>query len=86
MDFRRLAYQYAERNGIPHSFNKNTELAGEGFIRNFLKRNPSLSIRTPVCCTCCWLQQSCSLRLLHPSGKALERPEIPCKQDTVEDV
>ena len=47
MDFRRLAYQYAERNGIPHSFNKNTEMAGEGFIRNFLKRNPSLSIRTP---------------------------------------
>ena len=44
-DLRTLAYQLAERNGIAHRF-KN-EIAGQGWVNGFLKRNPTLSIRKP---------------------------------------
>lgn len=47
MDLQKLVFQYAEKNKIPHVFNKERGLAGRDFIESFLKRNPSLSLRKP---------------------------------------
>lgn len=46
-DLRSLAYQLAEKNGVPHTFNKQTCLAGQDWVKGFLTRHPILSIRTP---------------------------------------
>ena len=46
-DVMRLAYQLAARNGLKHSFSKTKEKAGKKWLRNFLRRNPQLSVRTP---------------------------------------
>ena len=46
-DIRRLAFQIAEQNGIPHKFNRNTKLAGKKWFYCFMKRHPNLSIRLP---------------------------------------
>ena len=47
VDFRRLAYDFAESLDLTHQFNKTTKLAGKDWMRGFLKRNPSVSIRHP---------------------------------------
>lgn len=44
-DLCELAYQYAEKNKIPHPFKNET--AGEQWFANFMKRNASLSLRQP---------------------------------------
>lgn len=41
-DIRELAFQYAEDNNLNHPFDANTRMAGEDWVRNFLKRNPEL--------------------------------------------
>ena len=41
-----MAYEFAERNGITHTFSKETKLAGRDWTRQFMKRN-RLSLRTP---------------------------------------
>ncbi|XP_063358232.1 uncharacterized protein LOC134647836 isoform X1 [Cydia amplana] len=41
-DIRELAYQYAEDNHLNHPFDTNSRMAGEDWVRNFLKRNPEL--------------------------------------------
>lgn len=41
-----LAFQFAEQNGIPHSFSQVSKLAGHDWTRDFLKRN-NLSLRMP---------------------------------------
>lgn len=46
-DLRSLAYQLAEKNCLPHKFNKQTCLAGQDWVKEFLSRHPTLSIRTP---------------------------------------
>lgn len=48
MKLRKLAYQFAIKtnNAMPSSC-KTKLLAGEDWLSSFLKRNPSLSIRTP---------------------------------------
>ncbi|KAG8233291.1 hypothetical protein J437_LFUL012226 [Ladona fulva] len=46
-DLRSFAYELAEKNGLTHRFNKETCLAGQNWIKGFLTRYPSLSIRTP---------------------------------------
>lgn len=46
-DLRKLAYQLAERNNKKHSFNDLKKEAGKDWVRAFLKRNPTLSIRKP---------------------------------------
>ncbi|KAJ8975688.1 hypothetical protein NQ317_001790 [Molorchus minor] len=46
-ELRRLAYQLAVRNGCNHSFNKDTEMAGEDWVQSFMNRNPELSLRRP---------------------------------------
>ncbi|XP_055622333.1 uncharacterized protein LOC129765913 [Toxorhynchites rutilus septentrionalis] len=44
---RKLAFDLAEKNGLPHPFNKSTKIAGKAWLSNFLKRNPKLSFRKP---------------------------------------
>lgn len=46
-DVRRLAYQFAELNNIPHTFNRNRQMAGKDWLISFLRRQHNLSIRTP---------------------------------------
>ena len=46
-DLKSLAFQLAERNGIDHPFNKVTMMAGEQWVKGFLKRHPNLSVRRP---------------------------------------
>lgn len=46
-DLRSLAYQLAEKNGLWHRFNTETCLAGQDWVKGFLARHPSLSVRTP---------------------------------------
>lgn len=41
-----LVYQFAEKNGLPHSFNQKTRQAGRDWIEAFMKRN-HLSLRSP---------------------------------------
>lgn len=41
-DIRELAFQYAEDNRLNHPFDVNSRMAGEDWVRNFLKRNPEL--------------------------------------------
>ncbi|GBP81042.1 hypothetical protein EVAR_41038_1 [Eumeta japonica] len=45
-DIRELAYQYAEDHNLNHPFDSNTRMAGEDWVRNFLKRNPELLYKT----------------------------------------
>jgi len=47
LDLRRLAFQLAVRNNVAHQFNENKELAGKKWVRLFMKRHPSLSLRQP---------------------------------------
>nr|CAH7743140.1 unnamed protein product [Callosobruchus chinensis] len=44
-DIRRAAFQFAEKNDIPHSFNKQKGMAGKAWYYNFMKRHPKLSLR-----------------------------------------
>nr|CAH7731311.1 unnamed protein product [Callosobruchus chinensis] len=46
-DIRRAAFQFAEKNDIPHSFNKQKGMAGKAWYYNFMKRYPKLSLRQP---------------------------------------
>ena len=46
-EVRKLAFELAESNGIMHSFNKESGMAGKKWFYSFLKRHPELSIRTP---------------------------------------
>uniref|UniRef100_A0A1B6L3T1 HTH CENPB-type domain-containing protein n=1 Tax=Graphocephala atropunctata TaxID=36148 RepID=A0A1B6L3T1_9HEMI len=46
-DLRSLAFQLAERNGLNHRFDKSSGLAGQDWVKGFLSRHPTLSIRTP---------------------------------------
>ncbi|CAH1963229.1 unnamed protein product [Acanthoscelides obtectus] len=46
-DVRRLAFQIAVRNDIPHRFNINKEMAGKGWYYSFMNRHPELSLRQP---------------------------------------
>ena len=43
----RLAYQLAVRNGIKNRFCKRNEKAGRKWLKNFLRRDPQISVRTP---------------------------------------
>lgn len=47
LQLRQAAYDYAERNNIQHNFNKELKLAGIDWFYNFIRRNPSVTIRKP---------------------------------------
>ena len=45
MDIRVLVFEYCERNEIDNPFSKETKVAGEDFVRGFLKRHKDLALR-----------------------------------------
>lgn len=47
IELRKLAFQWAQKNNIPNNFNKEKEEAGWDWLRGFLNRNSTLSLRTP---------------------------------------
>jgi hypothetical protein len=47
MDLRKLAFQLAEKNKLVHQFNKAKGMAGKKWMRLFMRRQPSLSLRQP---------------------------------------
>lgn len=47
MDVRKLAFEIAEKNNLPHNFNTENACAGKKWYYNFMKRNPELSLRQP---------------------------------------
>ena len=46
-ELKRLAFEFAEKNGIPNNFNRAKCVAGDDWLAGFLKRNPSVSVRKP---------------------------------------
>lgn len=46
-DVRQLAYELAEKNNLPHSFCKDTKLAGVDWLKGFRRRHPEISLRSP---------------------------------------
>ncbi|KAJ4451892.1 hypothetical protein ANN_03370 [Periplaneta americana] len=46
-DLCRAAYEFAEHNGIKHTFNKHSRMAGRDWLNGFLRRNPFISVRKP---------------------------------------
>ena len=48
IDVRRLAFAIAEKLGLPHMFDKVRGQAGNDWLRNFMRRHPTISIRTPI--------------------------------------
>jgi hypothetical protein len=46
-DVRKLAFEFAEKLHIPHTFDSNAKMAGEDWMGCFLKRHPELAIRKP---------------------------------------
>jgi hypothetical protein len=46
-DLRRLAFQVADLNRIPHRFNKEKQIAGKKLYCGFMKLYPQLSLRQP---------------------------------------
>ena len=44
-DFRNLAFQLAEKNNLPNSFNKRK--AGKDWLQGFMHRHKELSLRQP---------------------------------------
>ncbi|XP_015376529.1 PREDICTED: jerky protein homolog-like [Diuraphis noxia] len=47
LELRKVAYDFAEKNGMKHKFNKNKQIAGKDWFQAYLKRHPNLSIRKP---------------------------------------
>ncbi|XP_066587656.1 uncharacterized protein [Prorops nasuta] len=45
---RELAYQFAEANELETRFNKEKRIAGTEWLRGFLKRHPTISLRQPT--------------------------------------
>jgi len=46
-DFRKLAFDLAEKLNIDHPFNKESKKAGRDWLSAFLRRHPELSVRVP---------------------------------------
>jgi len=46
-DVRRLAYEFANKNGLVHRFNPEKKMAGKKWLYGFLKRNNRISLRKP---------------------------------------
>ena len=43
----KLAYEVAEKNDIPHGFNRISKMAGKTWYRKFMLRHPEISLRQP---------------------------------------
>lgn len=46
-EFRKLAFELAEKFQIPHRFNKDKKIAGKKWYYRFMKEHPDLSLRVP---------------------------------------
>ncbi|KAF0312836.1 hypothetical protein FJT64_016506 [Amphibalanus amphitrite] len=46
-----LAFEFAERQNIPHRFNREKKQAGPDWVAGFLKRHPEVSVRKPENCS-----------------------------------
>jgi len=46
VQFQKIVYDFAEKEGIPNSFNNDTKMAGEGWLSKFMSTN-NLTLRTP---------------------------------------
>lgn len=46
-ELRRMAFDFAEANRLPHKFNAELKLAGKDWLMSFQKRNPQISLRQP---------------------------------------
>lgn len=46
-DIKELAFELAERNNLPHPFNKDKRMAGQDWLNGFLQRNPKIAFRAP---------------------------------------
>lgn len=46
-ELRVIAFQLATRNNLSHKFNEDKGMAGRDWVDSFLKRHPTLTIRTP---------------------------------------
>lgn len=47
VDLRTLAFDLAEKNNIPHPFNREKGMAGKDWFSGFMRRHPNLSVREP---------------------------------------
>lgn len=47
VEFRKLAYELAERLGIQHPFSHDTKMAGRDWLTSFLRRHKEISLRDP---------------------------------------
>jgi hypothetical protein len=46
-ELRRIAYEFAERNGKKNTFSKECRVASKNWLYGFVKRHPALSLRKP---------------------------------------
>lgn len=46
-EHKKLAFEVAEANKLPHRFNTNKRMAGDKWYYSFISRHPTLSLRTP---------------------------------------
>ena len=47
IDIRKLAYDIACQNNVPHPFKHDKRMAGKDWLAGFLKRHPEISLRSP---------------------------------------
>ncbi|KAG8260769.1 hypothetical protein J6590_089402 [Homalodisca vitripennis] len=76
-DVRKLAFQIAEQNHIPHNFNKQTQLAGKKWYYGFKTRHSELSLREPTATSLA--QHSVSIETLSP----IPKPKSKSKSENV---
>lgn len=46
-DLKKVIFEFAEKNSIPHRFNKTKKMAGKDWFSSFMKRHPEISLRKP---------------------------------------
>lgn len=46
-EIKKCAFEFAEKNNKKHPFNKDSKSAGEDWLKGFMKRNPTITLRKP---------------------------------------
>lgn len=81
MDLRKLAFQLAEKNKLVHQFNKAKGMAGKKWMRLFMRRQPSLSLRQPEATSYAratgFDKQSSETTNTHPKKTKRGLPRVP---------
>lgn len=47
LQFRRIAFEVAQKMKLKHNFKKDAKLAGKDWLKGFIMRNPSVAVRKP---------------------------------------